>query len=99
MKLKRKMKKTRDKADLVLGVGWYRENQWPILLQHVPVQEDLHRTYAEWLEEANERMDELVQAGIQAVKIPVDVHEMIRWCRVTKALRLTERADLLTWQC
>jgi len=75
------MKKTRDKADLVLGVGWYRENQWPILLQHVPVQEDLHRTYAEWLEEANERMDELVQAGIQAVKIPVDVHEMIRWCR------------------
>lgn len=79
MKLKKKRKK--DKGVPALGVGWYREDQWPLLLQHSADRENLNQTYAKWLEMVNKKMEDLIVADFQPLKIPVDVHDMVRWCR------------------
>ncbi|MGB7624899.1 MAG: hypothetical protein WBN92_21335 [Terriglobia bacterium] len=42
--------------------------------------EVLENTYEEWVQMAEEKMGELLKAGIEAWKIPVDVEELQRWC-------------------
>lgn len=64
----------------VLGVGWYREDQWEFLLKNAVDREDLEKTYSEWLEGITEGMKNFSKSGIQCKKIPVDVNEMINWC-------------------
>ena len=32
----------------ILGIGWYKEDQWDLLLKHAVDKEDLEPTYAEW---------------------------------------------------
>lgn len=73
-----KKRKKDKKVTPVLGIGWYREDQWPILLQNAEDREDLNQTYTEWLEHAQSNIENLVDSGYQPVKIPVDVHDMIR---------------------
>ena len=65
----------------ILGIGWYREDQWDLLLKYAVDKEDLEPTYTEWLEGVTERMEEFSKSGIQCEKIPVDVEEIVQWCR------------------
>lgn len=75
------LKKRKKKAISVLGIGWYREDQWPVLLQQAVDREGLSQTYTEWQEHAQKNIENLVDSGIQPVKIPLDVHDMVRWCQ------------------
>lgn len=65
----------------ILGIGWYREDQWDLLLKYAVDKEDLESTYTEWLEGVTERMEEFSKSGIRCEKIPVDVEEIVQWCR------------------
>ena len=57
----------------ILGIGWYREDQWDLLLKYAVDKEDLESTYTEWLEGITERMEEFSKSGFRCEKIPVDV--------------------------
>ncbi|NOR23740.1 MAG: hypothetical protein GQ542_04985 [Desulforhopalus sp.] len=65
----------------VLGIGWYKESQWNLLLEHAVDREDLEQTYGEWLEGILEGIENFSKAGIHCEKIPIDVAEMITWCK------------------
>ena len=77
---KRKQKKAKTSKPTV-GVGWYREDQWSLLLEHSADRDDLEATYAEWLDIAHKSMRDLSGTGIQLVKIPIDVEELVQWCQ------------------
>ncbi len=77
---KRKQKKPKT-SKTVVGVGWYRENQWDLLLKHAADRDELEATYGEWLEVARKGLDSLTKMGVQFEKIPIDVEELIRWCQ------------------
>jgi hypothetical protein len=64
-----------------VGMAWYSESQWPLLLQVSADANQLEKTYSEWLRVAEARYDELVKKGTPVVKIPIDVVDMARWCR------------------
>ena len=64
-----------------VGVGWYREDQWNLLLEHAADRDKLEETYGEWLEVARKGMKNLTKAEVQFEKIPIDVEELIKWCR------------------
>lgn len=89
MKL-RKFRRTRKEhqemvADVVvLGVGWYQENQWALLLEHAEDKEGLFPTYAGWLENAYENTKTLEKSGIRYQKISIDVEDLINWCKENK---------------
>lgn len=40
---------TKPTGTAALGIGWYRREDWPRLLQLVPDRAALHDTYDEWL--------------------------------------------------
>jgi hypothetical protein len=64
-----------------LGIAWYREDQWPQLLEVSLDAQRLEKTYGEWLAHASARYDELLKKGAPVVKVPVDVLDMAAWCR------------------
>ena len=66
--------------EAVLGVGWYRPEQWALLLAESVDRAELESTHAEWLASAEASLDKIRAAGQNPVKIDIDVEEMIAWC-------------------
>jgi hypothetical protein len=64
----------------VLGVGWYRPEQWALLLAKSVDRDQLESTHAEWLAQAETSLDRIRAAGQNPVKIDIDVEDMIAWC-------------------
>ncbi|EKD34400.1 MAG: hypothetical protein ACD_75C02357G0002 [uncultured bacterium] len=69
---------------VVLGVGWYQENQWALLLEHAEDKEALSPTYAGWLKNAYENTKTLEESGVRYQKISIDVDDLINWCKENK---------------
>jgi hypothetical protein len=65
----------------IVGIGWYSESQWIKLCRVAVDPEVLKDTYEKWVEVFNKGCADLDKAGISVVKVPVDVEELIQWCR------------------
>lgn len=65
---------------IVVGVAWYRRDQWPRLLEIAEDAGELEKTYDEWLRLAEEKLNELKTPGILVKKTDVDLDEMTAWC-------------------
>ncbi len=63
-----------------LALAWYRQDQWQLLLDYSTDSDKLERTYQEWLEHAEEQVNELRNDGHNVVKIDVDIEELKKWC-------------------
>jgi len=64
-----------------LALAWYRQDQWQLLLDYSTDSDRLERTYQEWLEHAEKKMNELGKKGINVVKIDINIEEMKKWCK------------------
>ncbi|MHC4307755.1 MAG: hypothetical protein ACYSR7_03935 [Planctomycetota bacterium] len=63
-----------------LALAWYRQDQWQLLLDYSTDSDKLERTYQEWLEHAEKKMNEMGKEGINVVKIDINIEEMKKWC-------------------
>lgn len=70
----------RAQAAMVLGIAWYRAEQWQRFRSLATDRDALHDTYAEWEAAATEKLGELRALGINAQPVLVDVDELARWC-------------------
>jgi len=67
-----------------VGVGCYTKDQWFKLQAVAADPEILEKTYEEWVEVFNKGCANLKEVGIMAVKVSVDVDELIEWCKENK---------------
>jgi hypothetical protein len=67
---------------VVIGVAWYRRDQWARLRKVAPDPEILEDTYDEWLLLANDTKSQLEREGIETQRVDIDVEELVGWCRV-----------------
>jgi hypothetical protein len=65
----------------ILGVGWYKKDQWDLLKKSSVDRNDLENTYEQWLDNATEAIKNFSKSGYQIEKIDIDVQEMIEWCK------------------
>jgi hypothetical protein len=65
----------------ILGIGWYRKEQWDYLRSIAPDRDKLEATWEGWAEFAEKKMIELMKDGHQVQKVPIDVTEFELWCR------------------
>jgi hypothetical protein len=79
-KIARTMKKHRDKKNLVMGVSWYRPEQWELLQEAVEDKEHFDMTYEESVLDSENKIKQLEAQGLHPVKVEVDVEEMLTWC-------------------
>ena len=84
----RKFKKHRDSKSLVMGVSWYRPEQWERLREISEDKEHFEMTYEESLLDSENKIKQLEAQGYRPVKVEVDVEEMLAWCS-TQGLSVT----------
>lgn len=71
----------RERAQAMVGVAWYRQEQWARLYEIADDREYLGMTYEEWQQGAEEALQRLAKQGLDPVPVPVDVEELLQWCR------------------
>jgi len=71
----------RTQLPMVLGVAWYRADQWQRFRLLASDRDSLHDSYAEWEANAIEKLRELRTLGIAARAVPIDIDELAQWCR------------------
>jgi hypothetical protein len=75
------MQNPQEKEQFVIGIGWYRPEQWQLLREVSVDVDDLEETYAEWETGAAEAFKNANNPGVLVVKVDVDVEELMTWCQ------------------
>jgi hypothetical protein len=79
-------KKYSSKKDLenaaILGIAWYRREEWSHLLEIYADRNELEDTYEECLQNAETRLHEMAEKGINALRVHINVEELQDWCIV-----------------
>lgn len=84
-------------AVTLVGMGWYRPEDWGRLLQVVSDRDRLHDSHAEWLAEAEQAERGIAATGHRVVRVFVDPDELAGWCLVRgRASDATARAEFVT---
>ena len=68
-------------AEIVTGIAWYSSDQWADLRRVVSDPDTLEPTYEEWQDVVRRTIPDLLNQGMKLVKVPVDVTELVKWCR------------------
>lgn len=66
----------------VVGLAWYRPEDWPRLLQLCPDRDTMHAGHAEWLAEAQRAERATVAGGHTVKRILVGPAELASWCTI-----------------
>jgi hypothetical protein len=75
-----KQKLIKTKTSMVLGVAWYREADWPRIKALFPDADELHESYAEWLESAKASMKRLSHPGVNVEPFAIDIRSAaLKW--------------------
>lgn len=70
----------RRKSQTLLGVAWYRPEQWASLRSLASDAEILEEIHAEWVILARKTMRDLAAQGVAVRKVDVDVNDLQAWC-------------------
>ena len=65
----------------MVGVGWYRPEQWSLLRAIAADPERLEDSYDEWVAMATKSMQDLAAKGVPTIKVDVEVRELVAWCQ------------------
>lgn len=63
-----------------LGIAWYKPEEWSHLLEVAADRDELEDTFEEWLHNAEMRLHEMAEAGINAMRVYINVDELHNWC-------------------
>ena len=66
---------------IVVGIGWYRPQDWARLREISVDRDNLEATHAEWVVQANRVVRQLEETGQACDRIVVDPEELLAWCR------------------
>jgi hypothetical protein len=69
------------KEQVVIGIGWYRPDQWRLLREVSSDADKLEETYAEWETGAAKAFEYAKNPAVLIVKVDVDVEELLIWCQ------------------
>jgi len=68
---------------IVLGIAWYRLDQWEDLKKFCDDRDELEDTYEIWRRGAEKAFRDIRRSGQSAVKIDFDLVEFKMWCSAT----------------
>lgn len=73
--------KPKSDGDAVVGIAWYRRDQWPRLRALASDIDKLEGSYEDWLAGAQKAIVQMTVAGVRAERVDIDLDELVRWCR------------------
>jgi hypothetical protein len=72
------------KPEVIVGIAWFRADQWPLLRSLATDAEDLEETHEEWVKIAEKTIEDLAKQDVLARKVDVDVNDLQAWCLAQK---------------
>jgi hypothetical protein len=82
------IRRHRDSKTLIMGVSWYRPEQWERLREISEDKETFAVSYEVSLVESEKKIQNLEAQGMRPIKVEVDVEELLTWC-TTQGLPVT----------
>ena len=65
--------------NMIIGVCWYKEEQWGRFKEIVSDPENIEDTYQQWRKDAEKAFNEIRASGANIKKVLVDTEEMLMW--------------------
>jgi hypothetical protein len=59
----------------ILGIAWYKKEEWSHFLEIAADRDELEDTYEEWLRNAETRLREMAEPGINAMRVLINLEE------------------------
>lgn len=79
------------------GICWISEEQWQRFLEVTEDADMLEHDWQAWAEKTDEMIAEFSAKGIEVVKVPVDLDELIAWCHEKeRTINSSSRAEYVT---
>lgn len=66
---------------IVVGMVWYKEDQYDRIRESCEDGSNLPKTFAEWLSKANEGVEYFKSQGKTIRKVTLDIDEFLAFCR------------------
>jgi hypothetical protein len=66
--------------EMVIAIVWCRPEQWRRVRDIAVDADEMEPTYAEWLEQAEEKFKQIQSSGVRVEKVDVDSEKLILWC-------------------
>ena len=90
-------KNSPDQQQAVFGIGFYRRDQWPRLLETADDRKELEDTYDEWKLNLIKSVNNMRKIGATPRKVDIDLEELLVWCAVRGFKNTGEsRAEFIT---
>ncbi|OOV87057.1 hypothetical protein [Oceanospirillum linum] len=79
------------------GICWIKEDQWQRFLEVTEDADMLENDWHDWVRKTEEMIETFSAKGIDVVKVPVDVEELISWCHEKeRTVNSSSRAEYVT---
>ncbi len=69
------------KEKTVLGIGFYRREQWPLLKETAVDSHILEKTYDDWIAVLDSSIEKIRAAGLEPELVDIDVEELLDFCK------------------
>ncbi len=66
---------------MVVGIGFYKREQWQQLLDTAADADILEKTYDEWMDVLDSSLEKIPAYGIEPELVEVDVDELLAFCK------------------
>jgi hypothetical protein len=73
-------KRAKQGAPVIVGLAWYRAEDWSTLKAMFPDGDQLHDTYAKWLAEGEKLERRLRKKGLVVRRVHIEPHVFRGWC-------------------
>ena len=84
-------------TEMVFGVGFYRKEQWPLLLETAEDRNELEDTYEEWELNLKKSVKNMHALGMKPLRVEIDINELLQWCKSRNLKNAGEnRAEFIT---
>ena len=74
------IKQHRESKTLIMGVSWYRPEQWERLREISEDKDTFALSYEASVVESEKKIQDLEAQGIRPIKVEVDVEALLTWC-------------------
>jgi len=66
--------------DKLIGIGFYREDQWPLLLDTADDINVMEKVYGNWKKGIERLIENVKTEGIEPVVLDIDIYELLAYC-------------------
>jgi hypothetical protein len=67
--------------DMMVGIGFYRREQWPLLRRSAADAHMLEESYDDWIEVLDSAVTKIRDHGLEPKLVDVDVNELLAYCK------------------